>query len=103
MSELADALVAFGVAVQLLCCIGVLVMRSTLDRLHFLGPASTLGPAAVGIAILVEEGVSQGSGKALLLAMLLGATNPLLTHATARAARVREHGRWEPSESEGLT
>jgi monovalent cation/proton antiporter MnhG/PhaG subunit len=90
-----DVLVAAGVAVELLCCIGVLVMRDALDRLHFAGPAATIGPAAIGAAVVVREGISQSGGKALLVAGILTAANPLIAHVTARAARIRERGRWQ--------
>ena len=36
MSNVAvDVLLALGVAAQLLCCLGVLAMRTTADRLHY--------------------------------------------------------------------
>jgi multisubunit Na+/H+ antiporter MnhG subunit len=97
---LVGALVGVGVAVEVLCCVGVIVMRSALDRLHFAGPAASIGPCAIGVAVWVQEGVSQAAGKAMLLALVLTLANPLLAHATARAIRVRERGSWAPSAAE---
>ena len=91
---LVGALLALGVGVELMCCIGVLAMRDAYDRLHFTGPASTLGPVAIAAAILVDESFSASGLKALLVAVVLVVTNPLLVHATARAGRVRELGGW---------
>jgi monovalent cation/proton antiporter MnhG/PhaG subunit len=93
-------LLVFGVAVELGCAVGVLVMRNAYDRLHYTAPASTLGPLAFAAAIVLRESFSQAGIKALLVAVALLITNPLLTHATARAARIREHGRWTIQEGE---
>jgi multisubunit Na+/H+ antiporter MnhG subunit len=40
----------------------------------------------------------------VLVALLVLVTTPVLTHATARAARVRAHGRWKvlPEELERI-
>ena len=91
---LVGALVAVGVGVELVCCVGVLAMRDAYDRLHFTAPASTLGAVAIAAAILVEESFSASGLKAMLVAAVLVVTNPLLVHATARAGRVRELGAW---------
>jgi multicomponent Na+:H+ antiporter subunit G len=87
-------LLTVGVASVLLSCVGVLVMREALDRLHFTAPAATIGPVLVAAAVLVEEPLSSAGIKAVLVALLLVITTPVLSHATARAARIREHGRW---------
>jgi multicomponent Na+:H+ antiporter subunit G len=89
--------VLLGVAVAsvLVSCLGVLVMRDAMDRLHFTAPAATIAPVAVAAAVLVEEPLSSAGLKAVLVALLLIVTTPVLSHATARAARIREHGRWK--------
>jgi monovalent cation/proton antiporter MnhG/PhaG subunit len=89
-----DVLLGLGVASVLLSCIGVLVMRDALDRLHFTAPAATVGPVLLATAVLVEEPLSSAGVKAVLVAILIVVTTPVLSHATARAARIREHGRW---------
>jgi multicomponent Na+:H+ antiporter subunit G len=83
-------LLGFGVAVELACCIGVLVMRDAYDKLHYLGPAAVLGPLAVALAIIVRESFSQAGVKALLTAGLLIVASPVLSHATARALHIRQ-------------
>lgn len=87
------ALLSAAVAVQLACVAGVLLAPGTLARLHFTGPAATLAPLAVGAAVIVAGTPSAVAIKALLVALLLGLTNPVLAHATARAGRVRLAGR----------
>jgi monovalent cation/proton antiporter MnhG/PhaG subunit len=89
-----DVLLVLGVASILMSTVGVLVMRDALDRLHFTAPAATLAPICFAVAVLVEEPLSSAGIKAVIVAVLIVVTTPVLSHATARAARIREHGRW---------
>ena len=86
----AGALLAGGVAVQVLACVGVLVARDAFDRLHLAAPAAMLGVPLVSAAILVNESFSQGGIKAIATAVAVTVTVPVLGHAIARAARERE-------------
>ena len=45
--------------------------------------------------MLLEEPLSSAGIKAVIVAVLLFITSPVLSHATARSARIREHGRWK--------
>jgi monovalent cation/proton antiporter MnhG/PhaG subunit len=90
------ALLTFGVAVELACCIGVLVMDDAYDKLHYLGPAAIVGPLAVAAAIVVREEFSQAGIKALLTAGLLIVASPVLAHATGRALYIRQRDHIEP-------
>jgi multicomponent Na+:H+ antiporter subunit G len=85
------ALLVSGVAVEIFCCIGVLVMRSAYARLHYAAPAGA-GALLVAIAIVLREGFSLIGDKALLIAVFVLFSSPVLSHVTARAARIREHG-----------
>lgn len=97
------------VSIAFLACamsvLGVLLThRNAYDGMHFTGPAATVAPIALAIAVIVDFGpLSQAGIKALLVALLLIFLNSVVVHATARALRVREHGRWElmPEEREG--
>ena len=73
---------------------GLVAARSAWDKLHYTGPANVVAPVLVAGAVLVEEPLSSAGVKAVLVAMVLFATGPVLVHATARAARVREYGRF---------
>jgi multicomponent Na+:H+ antiporter subunit G len=85
-------LVGAGVGSQVLVCLGVLLMRDALDRLHYVG-ASTLGVAFVCAAVLVSAGPSLIGLKAILTAAFLVLTGPVLTHATARAIHLHRAAR----------
>jgi monovalent cation/proton antiporter MnhG/PhaG subunit len=93
-------LLAFGVGVTLLSCLGVLVMRDPYDRLHYTGPAAVLAPVAIAAAVVLEERLSAAGVKAVLVALVLVTTNPVLGHATARAARIRQFGEWRVRDEE---
>jgi monovalent cation/proton antiporter MnhG/PhaG subunit len=88
------ALLAVGVASVLMGALGILATRDAYDQLHFTGPATVIGPIAIAAAVLVEEPLSSAGIKAVLIAVIMIGTGPILLHATARAARIREHGRW---------
>jgi monovalent cation/proton antiporter MnhG/PhaG subunit len=92
-TALVVALLALGVGLQLLACLGVVLMRDTFARLHYLG-AATFGVVAIAAAIFVEEPFSMIGEKAVLAAVFLLATGPVLVHVTARSARGRGRGDW---------
>jgi monovalent cation/proton antiporter MnhG/PhaG subunit len=87
-------LLALGVASGLLGALGIVATRDPYNQLHFTGPATVIGPLAIAAAVLVEEPLSSAGIKAVLIALIMLATGPILVHATARAARVRKQGRW---------
>lgn len=87
-------LLALGVASVLMGAVGLLAARTAYDQLHFTGPPTVIGPLAVAAAVLVEEPLSSAGIKAVIVALIMVFTGPILLHATARAARIRERGRW---------
>ncbi len=95
-------LLAIGVLGFLLCALGLLLTRDFYNQLHFLAPASLIGAVAIPLAILVQEGFSQAGTKAILIAILLFWANPVLTHASARAGRIRRKGQWPPTDNENF-
>jgi multicomponent Na+:H+ antiporter subunit G len=101
MSEaLIIVLLALGVGVEIASSIGVWVASDVFDRLHFLGPASTLGSTTIAAAIVLEERASINSAKTIVTAALMTMVGSVLTHATARAARVRQYGHWQAVSAE---
>lgn len=86
-------LLVAGVALQLLACLGLVTMRGTFARLHYVGPAG-FGVAAIAAAVLVEESFSVIGDKAIVVGVLVLLTGPVLVHTTARSARTRRHGEW---------
>lgn len=88
-----DVLLWLGVAIVLVSCVGVLVVRDAYDRLHFTSPP-VLGTLLIAAAVVVQKSFSLVGDKAILVAVFLLVVSPLLTHLTGRAARIAEHGDW---------
>ena len=89
-----DVLVALGVAIELASCVGLLAMRTAIDRIHYAGAGTVAGPALIAAAVCVEEGLFTTNGlNAVLVAFLLAT-------ATARAIRLRERGTLESTPAE---
>ena len=82
-----DALLGLGVAGELLCVAGVLVMRTTFDRLHYAAAATSVPAFFILAAALVREHVSAGGLEAIAAVGLLFFLNPAVVIATAMAAR----------------
>lgn len=92
----ADVLLGLAVAVVLASSVGVMVMRDTYQKLHYLAPASIVAPVLVALAVLVHQGYSQNTTETWLTLLFVVIGSPVLTHATARAARIRDRGDWRP-------
>ncbi len=90
-----DVLLGLGVAAELLSCLGFVLMRDTFDRLHFVGASTTVGPLLILAAILIANGAKAQSADSIAAVGLLFLVNPILTHATARAARRLRFGQVE--------
>jgi len=98
---LVAVLLGLAVVVQLGSVLGLLLMPHVYDRLHFLAPATSVAPVLVAGAVVTREALDHQGIIAVLIAVFLFAFQPVLTHATARAARIREHGDWrlQPGEA----
>jgi multicomponent Na+:H+ antiporter subunit G len=79
-------LLVAGVGCSVLATLGALLMRRTLDRLHFAG-ATVPAALCVAAAVLVRESASLIGNKAIALALMTLVVSPVLTHATARTIR----------------
>jgi multisubunit Na+/H+ antiporter MnhG subunit len=87
-SDLAvDVLLGLGVAGELMCVAGVLVMRTTFDRLHYVAAATTVPAVLLLAATLVREHISAAGLQAIAAVGLLFLLNPALVIATAQAVR----------------
>jgi multisubunit Na+/H+ antiporter MnhG subunit len=82
-----DVLLVLGVACAFVCIAGVIVMRTTFDRLHYAAAGTTLPAFFVLAAVLVREHVSSGGLTAIAAVSLMFLLNPVLLTATARAIR----------------
>jgi multisubunit Na+/H+ antiporter MnhG subunit len=83
------ALVVLGVGSELLCCVGLVVMRDVYDRLHYAIASATVPPFLVAAAVLVEEGWTQPGINAVLIAIVMLVGGGTAGHAIARTARSR--------------
>jgi monovalent cation/proton antiporter MnhG/PhaG subunit len=91
--------------VVLLCWLGALGMwrmKEPMQALHYLSLPAAVGAILLTIAVFVSQGTTQGFWKVVLIAVILLATNSVVTHATARAFRARELGHWEPLDGDSM-
>jgi monovalent cation/proton antiporter MnhG/PhaG subunit len=95
-----DVLLVLGVACAFVCVAGVVVMRTTFDRLHYSAAGTTLPAFFVLAAVLVREHVSSGGLTAIGAVSLLFLLNPVLLTATARAIRKIDYGDVAPRSDE---
>ena len=101
MAVIAHVLVWLGVALELACCLGLVAVRQAIDRLHFAGAATVLGPALIAAAVCVEEGAFTTSGlNAIAVALLLALLGGGLGVATARTIRLHDRGSLESTPAE---
>jgi multicomponent Na+:H+ antiporter subunit G len=101
-TAVADVVLGLGVTLELIAVAGTIVMRDAFERLHFAGPG-TLGAIVIMAAVWVQSGPSTIGLKALLVAVFLLVTSPVLVHYTARAIREWREGDWRPTDSEAST
>lgn len=87
----AIAVLAAG-AIALVSAGAVWAMRDPIQRLHFVTPAATLSAALVSLGFWVSEPQKAAAAKVSVAMALLVAANAVVTHATARAIRVRAQG-----------
>jgi multicomponent Na+:H+ antiporter subunit G len=76
-------------------------MRDVYQKLHFVTPISLIAPALVAVAVLVQQGFSENTVETWLALLFLIVAGPFLTHATIRAARIRETGDWRLRRGDG--
>jgi multisubunit Na+/H+ antiporter MnhG subunit len=93
-------LLVAAVVAQLVSALGILVMRTSADRLHYTSAAFTVGPFCVLAAVLLREGMTAAGYDTIATVGLMFLAGPILVHATARAGRRQElgHPRARPEE-----
>ena len=101
MSALAvHVLLVVAVVAQLLSALGLVVMRTAADRLHYTSAAFTVGPFCVLAAVLLHTGMTTAGYDTIATVGLLFLAGPVVVHATARAGRRRELGDPRPRPEE---
>jgi multisubunit Na+/H+ antiporter MnhG subunit len=97
----ADCLLGLAVAVVLASSVGILVMRDAYQKLHYVTPAALVAPIVVGLAILAQSGLTANTAETALALVFIVIAGPFLSHATIRAARIRETGDWRGGRAAG--
>jgi multisubunit Na+/H+ antiporter MnhG subunit len=97
---LVDGLLLVAGVLCALSVLGLLVMPNLMDRLHFLTPVTSAAAPVVAGAVVARESLSHAGIMAVLVAVVLLVLSPVLTHATARADRVRRLGDWRAQPKE---
>jgi multicomponent Na+:H+ antiporter subunit G len=83
-------LLAVGIAAVALGCVGVLAAKETFLRLHYLGPASSLGAPLIIAALMVDAGLSTLAIKLVLIGVLLVGSGAVTMAAFGRATAQRQ-------------
>lgn len=94
-------LLGLSVLVTLVSVLGVVVARNLYQRLHFVTPAAVVAPLLVALAVVVRETFNVRGLQTIAAVAAMVVLGPILTHATARAARVRQKGDWRLPSTRG--
>lgn len=84
-----DVLLVVGVFMAVVSTAGVVAARDLFTRLHYLGPLMTLGALAITGAVLIDQGFNVRGLQTVVVMVTFLLLQPIVTHATARASRLR--------------
>jgi monovalent cation/proton antiporter MnhG/PhaG subunit len=93
------ALLTLSVLFTLAGCVGIMVMGGLYARIHYMALATSVGVILLAAAVAVQEAFQPSTGKAIIAALVVAITSPVLTHATMRAARTHHLGHWAGPEN----
>lgn len=96
INAIAGLVVVFiGLAFMFIGSLGIVRLPDFFTRTHAAGKADTVGITIVLTGIAVMEGFTLSSAKVLLAATFVIMTNPVATHALARAALRKGQKPWK--------
>lgn len=96
-----EVLIYAAVAIALLSAWLMLRMKDEYQMMHFMSPPASLSVILITIAIFLQQGRKPESFKALFIVLVLLMMNTAVTHATARAFRIRKTREdWRPGEGQ---
>lgn len=78
--------VTTGIVFMLVGSIGILRLPDFYSRTHAISKSDTLGIMFVILGLVIYEGFTISSAKLLLIVLFIALSNPVGTHALARAA-----------------
>ncbi len=90
------------VVLTVISCWALVLFQDAFERLHYLSAITTISTFALLMAVVIKEGWGQATIKTILAFVVLLLINAVVTHATARAKRVRQHGDWTPRPEEHI-
>lgn len=90
------------VLLSVISCWALVLFKDAFERMHYLSAITTISTFSLLVAVTVKEGWGQATIKTILAFVVLLLINAVVTHATARAARVRMHGNWPPTVEEHI-
>lgn len=86
MTILVEACIVLGMFFLAVAAVGMLRLPDVYTRSHALGVTDTLGASLVLIGLALHQGVTLTAGRVLVILLLLSLLNPVISHATVRAA-----------------
>jgi multicomponent Na+:H+ antiporter subunit G len=90
VTPLEIVLLVAGISGVALGCLGLLAARDSYLRLHYLGPASSLGAPLIIAAMVVHERLSFSAVKLVLIGVLLIGSGAVTVAAFGRATAQRQ-------------
>lgn len=81
--------VVIGILFMLTGSIGILRLPDFYSRTHAVSKSDTLGIIFVISGLIIYEGLTQSSLKLILVILFIALSNPIGTHALARAAMLK--------------
>jgi multisubunit Na+/H+ antiporter MnhG subunit len=95
---LSDVFLGAAVLVVAASALGIGLMGDAYQRVHFVTPIGLVAPVFVALSVSVRDGLTEQTAQVWLVVVILWIAGPVLSHATVRAARVRERGDWRDRE-----
>ena len=86
MIWITTACIVIGLFFLIVAAIGMVRMPDVFSRSHALALTDTLGASLVLIGLAFNQGFTLTAGKTLVVLVLLILLNPVISHATLRAA-----------------
>jgi len=98
---LPHVLVCVAVVLTLLSTWLMLRMKDEYQMMHFMSVPASIAAAVITAAIIIQQGWKAESFKAMFITLVLIAMNAAVTHASARAFRIRQvRDKWRPAEGQ---
>jgi hypothetical protein len=85
-----DVLIGIGVLGEVSCVLGLLLGRTALDKLRYVGAATSVPPFLFAAAVVVKEEGTQPALNAIVVAVLLLVLGAVLNEATTAVTRGRD-------------